>query len=115
MSDYRIIYTAPRSCVSDSAEERVKSTPEESEDIKIEEVFSLKQEETEEKTDLMPIKGESEVLNEIEDKVKIEKHHDFISGENSFSCSKTSTWEFTMESAPSPANNVEKVSMKKEV
>ncbi|CAM4569140.1 unnamed protein product [Leuciscus chuanchicus] len=41
---------------------------EESEDMKIEEVFSVKQEETEEQTDLMALKEESEELNEMEKK-----------------------------------------------
>ncbi|CAM4567725.1 unnamed protein product [Leuciscus chuanchicus] len=40
---------------------------EESEDMKIEEVFTVKQEDTEEQTDLMTLKEESEVLNEMKD------------------------------------------------
>ncbi|KAG1960245.1 gastrula zinc finger protein XlCGF8.2DB-like [Pimephales promelas] len=38
----------------------------ESEDMKIEETFKVKQEDTEEKTDLRVLKEESEVLNEME-------------------------------------------------
>ncbi|CAM4568571.1 unnamed protein product [Leuciscus chuanchicus] len=41
---------------------------EESEDMKIEEIFRVKQEEIEEQTDLMPVKEESQELNEMEDK-----------------------------------------------
>ncbi|KAG1968296.1 gastrula zinc finger protein XlCGF8.2DB-like [Pimephales promelas] len=40
-------------------------TKEESEDMKIEETFSVKQEETEEQTDPMPLKEESQDLNEM--------------------------------------------------
>ncbi|CAM4567693.1 unnamed protein product [Leuciscus chuanchicus] len=40
----------------------------ESEDFKIEEVFSMKQEDTEEQTGLIPLKKESEVLNEMKEK-----------------------------------------------
>ncbi len=34
--------------------------------------------------DLMPVKEESQEMNEVE-----EKHHDFTSGEKSFSCTET--------------------------
>uniref|UniRef100_A0A9J7Y133 C2H2-type domain-containing protein n=1 Tax=Cyprinus carpio carpio TaxID=630221 RepID=A0A9J7Y133_CYPCA len=55
---------------------------EESEDIKIEDAITAKQEDAEEQTDLMTLKEESVVLNEIEEKSRFEKH-DFITGEKS--------------------------------
>ncbi|XP_077095398.1 uncharacterized protein LOC143746957 [Siphateles boraxobius] len=62
---------------------------EESEDIKIEEAFIVKHEETEEQTDLTALKDESQELNNKE--VKDEKH-DFMIGEKSppteMTCSK---------------------------
>ncbi|CAM4570530.1 unnamed protein product [Leuciscus chuanchicus] len=54
---------------------------EESEDVKIDETFRVKQEETETQTDLMALKEESQDLNE--------KHMDFVTEETSFSCSET--------------------------
>ncbi|XP_067283565.1 gastrula zinc finger protein xLCGF3.1-like [Pseudorasbora parva] len=57
---------------------------EESEDMRIEETFSVKQEDPEKKTDLMLLKEESQELNEME-----EKDCDFITGEKYFSCSRT--------------------------
>ncbi|CAM4569911.1 unnamed protein product [Leuciscus chuanchicus] len=59
------------------------------EDVKIEETFSVKHEDTEEQTDLMRLKEESKVLNKWEEKEQSEKHHDFKTGENSFSCPRT--------------------------
>ncbi|KAF4114250.1 hypothetical protein G5714_004473 [Onychostoma macrolepis] len=58
---------------------------EESEDMKIEETFRVKNEDSEEKTDLMAIKEENEELDETQEK----DHHDFTTGEKSFSCSQT--------------------------
>ncbi|XP_039542897.1 gastrula zinc finger protein XlCGF7.1-like [Pimephales promelas] len=62
---------------------------EESEDMKIEETFSVKQEDTEEQTDLMALKEETEVLNEMEGKDQYNNHHNFTTGEKTFSCSQT--------------------------
>ncbi|XP_067299158.1 gastrula zinc finger protein XlCGF67.1-like [Pseudorasbora parva] len=52
------------------------------------EVFSVKHEETEEQTDLMQLKEESQEWKEREKKKQHMKDHDYISGE-SFSCSMT--------------------------
>ncbi|XP_067299138.1 gastrula zinc finger protein XlCGF49.1-like [Pseudorasbora parva] len=60
----------------------------ESEDIKIEEVFSLEHEDKQQQTDWMQLKEESQELEEVE-KNEYEKDHDFITGEKSFSCSMT--------------------------
>uniref|UniRef100_A0A9J7ZSZ7 C2H2-type domain-containing protein n=1 Tax=Cyprinus carpio carpio TaxID=630221 RepID=A0A9J7ZSZ7_CYPCA len=63
---------------------------EESEDVKIEETFRVKHEDTEEQTDLMVLKEESEVLAEMEEKDHFEKiHHDFKNGENFCETEKT--------------------------
>ncbi|XP_042601246.1 zinc finger protein 333-like [Cyprinus carpio] len=53
--------------------------------MKIEETFRVKHEKTETQTDL---KEESEELNEIQDKDQYKKHHEFITGQKSFSCSQ---------------------------
>uniref|UniRef100_A0A8C2HRZ7 C2H2-type domain-containing protein n=1 Tax=Cyprinus carpio TaxID=7962 RepID=A0A8C2HRZ7_CYPCA len=58
---------------------------EESEEVKIEDTFRVKQEDTEEQTDLMPLKEEHVVPNEKEEKEQYETHHDFKTGEESFS------------------------------
>ncbi|XP_016335217.1 zinc finger protein 260-like [Sinocyclocheilus anshuiensis] len=55
---------------------------EETEDFRIEEVFSLKQEDTEEQTDLLVLKEENQDPNEMEQTDQYENHHDFITGEN---------------------------------
>ncbi|KAG1925918.1 gastrula zinc finger protein XlCGF8.2DB-like [Pimephales promelas] len=60
---------------------------EESEDMNIEETFRVKQEETEEQTDLMQLKEDNEGLNEREETDQNEKHCDFINGDKSLSCS----------------------------
>ncbi|XP_016112968.1 oocyte zinc finger protein XlCOF15-like [Sinocyclocheilus grahami] len=68
-------------------------TKEESEDVRIEEVFSLKQEDTEEHTGLMPLKEGSQELNEKEEQ-NLYENFDFTTGEKTFDCSltnKTST------------------------
>ncbi|KAG1960247.1 gastrula zinc finger protein XlCGF8.2DB-like [Pimephales promelas] len=63
---------------------------EESGDVKIEETFSVKQEETEEQTGLMPLKEESEILNEMEEKDQYERNNAFKAREEkSFSSSQT--------------------------
>uniref|UniRef100_A0A9J8A1A5 C2H2-type domain-containing protein n=1 Tax=Cyprinus carpio carpio TaxID=630221 RepID=A0A9J8A1A5_CYPCA len=61
---------------------------EESEDLKIKEVFSLKQEDTEEQTDLMPLKEESQDPSDMEENYQYEKPHQFMIGEKYFSDSK---------------------------
>ncbi|XP_042577007.1 gastrula zinc finger protein XlCGF9.1-like [Cyprinus carpio] len=66
---------------------------EETEDVKIEEAFRLKQEDTEEQTDLMPLKEESQELNEKKEE-NLYENLDFTTGEKTFGCSlteKTST------------------------
>ncbi|XP_016309203.1 zinc finger and SCAN domain-containing protein 31-like [Sinocyclocheilus anshuiensis] len=64
----------------------------ESEDMKIEETFRVKDEDTEEQTDLMVLKEESEVLAEMEVKDHYEKiHHDFKNGEKFCETEKTSS------------------------
>ncbi|XDV25634.1 hypothetical protein PO909_029520, partial [Leuciscus waleckii] len=59
----------------EEAEEQTKMAfiKEENKDIKIEETFSLKHEDTEEQTDLMALKDENQVLNEMEEKDQYEK------------------------------------------
>ncbi|KAG1960241.1 gastrula zinc finger protein XlCGF8.2DB-like [Pimephales promelas] len=57
---------------------------EETEDVKIEETFRVKEEDTEEQTDLLPLKQESQELNVME-----EEDHDFITGEKSFNFPQT--------------------------
>ncbi|KAL1277453.1 hypothetical protein QQF64_024126 [Cirrhinus molitorella] len=49
---------------------------EETEDVKIEETFRVKHEETEEQIDLMPLKEECKELNEVEKKEEYETHSD---------------------------------------
>uniref|UniRef100_A0A8C2CX53 C2H2-type domain-containing protein n=1 Tax=Cyprinus carpio TaxID=7962 RepID=A0A8C2CX53_CYPCA len=61
---------------------------EEMEELKIEEVFSLKQEDTEEQTDLMPLKEESQDPSDMEEEYQYEKPHQFMTGEKYFSNSK---------------------------
>ncbi|XP_073694423.1 uncharacterized protein [Garra rufa] len=71
---------------------------EESEDMKIEETFRVKQEDTEEQTDLTALKEEKEVLNETEEKAQNETLHDFLTGEKS-SCSSLSAKTSTQKKA----------------
>ncbi|XP_051518500.1 zinc finger protein 664-like [Myxocyprinus asiaticus] len=40
-------------------------------------------------SELMEVKEKRQELNEVEDKLQCQKHHDFITGEKSLSCSKT--------------------------
>uniref|UniRef100_A0A9J8BAN2 C2H2-type domain-containing protein n=1 Tax=Cyprinus carpio carpio TaxID=630221 RepID=A0A9J8BAN2_CYPCA len=61
---------------------------EETEDMRFEEAFRVKHEDTEEQTDVMGLKEESVELNDIRDKNQYKKH-DFITGQTSFSCSHT--------------------------
>ncbi|CAM4573854.1 unnamed protein product [Leuciscus chuanchicus] len=65
---------------------RMAFIKEESEDVKFEETFRVKHEETEEQTDLMPLKEDSEELNEMEER---DEKHDSTTGEKRFSCSQT--------------------------
>ncbi|XP_059404836.1 gastrula zinc finger protein XlCGF8.2DB-like [Carassius carassius] len=58
---------------------------EEREDVKIEETLRVKQEDTEEQTDLMLLKEERIAPNEKEKKEQYEIHHDFKTEEESFS------------------------------
>uniref|UniRef100_A0A9J7XEV7 C2H2-type domain-containing protein n=1 Tax=Cyprinus carpio carpio TaxID=630221 RepID=A0A9J7XEV7_CYPCA len=58
---------------------------EEREDVKIEETLRVKHEDTEEQTDLMPLKEEHIVPNKTEEKEQYETHLDFKTGEESFS------------------------------
>uniref|UniRef100_A0A9J8AF36 C2H2-type domain-containing protein n=1 Tax=Cyprinus carpio carpio TaxID=630221 RepID=A0A9J8AF36_CYPCA len=70
---------------------------EEHEDMKIEETFRVKHEDTEKQTGAWfypacwfgDLKVKSEELNEIQDKDQYKKHLDFIPGQKSFSCSQT--------------------------
>ncbi|KAL1276149.1 hypothetical protein QQF64_035772, partial [Cirrhinus molitorella] len=55
---------------------------EESEDIRIVETFTVKQEDTEEQTDLMALKEERQELTKIEEEEQYERH-DFMSVETS--------------------------------
>ncbi|XP_067283529.1 chemotaxis regulatory protein ChePep-like [Pseudorasbora parva] len=71
----------------ESEDIKMEFIKEESEDVKIEETLRVKDEETEEQTDLMVLKEESEVLKEMEEKDQIQKK-DFITREIPFSCSQ---------------------------
>ncbi|XP_067283792.1 uncharacterized protein [Pseudorasbora parva] len=64
----------------DFANELMVFVKEESEDVKIEDTFAVKVEETEEQTELMAVKEESEVLIEMEEKYHYEEHDDFTTG-----------------------------------
>ncbi|XP_067284039.1 uncharacterized protein [Pseudorasbora parva] len=68
---------------------KVAIIKEERDDIRIEHPFSLKQEETEQQTGLMTLKEESQEFNEKEEKYIYETHQDFLPEEKSFSCSET--------------------------
>ncbi|CAM4568624.1 unnamed protein product [Leuciscus chuanchicus] len=67
------------------------SIKEESEDMKIEETFRVKQEDTEEQTDLMALKEEGPELNDMEGKDQYENYHDFMAGEKSTETEKSSS------------------------
>ncbi|XP_073693969.1 uncharacterized protein [Garra rufa] len=64
---------------------------EEIEDVKIEEAFRVKDEDPEEQTDMMALKEENGVLNEIKEEDQCRKPHDFKTEEKSVSCSQTET------------------------
>ncbi|KAL1268762.1 hypothetical protein QQF64_034125 [Cirrhinus molitorella] len=82
---------------------------EESEDIRIEEVFSIKQEDTEEQTDLV-LKEENQDLNEMEQTDQCEKPHDVSVKIKNLNRMR----EFTPERGHSPASSVERASLNKE-
>ncbi|KAF4114181.1 hypothetical protein G5714_004404 [Onychostoma macrolepis] len=77
---------------------------EESEDVKIEETFRVKHEDTEEQTDRMPLKEESQELNEIEEKEKYEER--YITGEKSTKTKKTSTRKAEIKRRVEPSADV---------
>ncbi|KAG1960382.1 gastrula zinc finger protein XlCGF7.1-like [Pimephales promelas] len=72
---------------------------EESEEFRIEEVFTVKQEDTEEQTGLMPLKEESEALNQMKEKDQFEKH-DFMAAGNSKQTENTSTQKRVQKTDP---------------
>ncbi|KAI2642370.1 Zinc finger protein 8 [Labeo rohita] len=61
--------------------------------MKIEETFRVKQEHTEEQTDLVMLKEKTQELNEMEEKEQYEKHCDLTTGEKSTQTEKTSSCE----------------------